>query len=170
MTGLRNRLERRTSEKVSTLALYLLVALTVVLFGAFFLIGYDTPYEDDPSFNAPVLTDAVLVFIYLLVFATLALTVASVIAGIKVRGKSQGVVNNIPSAKITWGTAALLAASMLVTFLSGSPDPVTVNGIKYADTFWLKATDMFINTSFVLLAVAVCGVVFGLSGYNRKIK
>ncbi len=83
MTGLRNRLERRTSEKVSTLALYLLVALTVVLFGAFFLIGYDTPYEDDPSFNAPVLTDAVLVFIYLLVFATLALTVASVIAGSK---------------------------------------------------------------------------------------
>ncbi len=28
---------------------------------------------------------------------------------------------------------------------------------------------MFINTSFILLAIAVCGVALGLSGYNRKI-
>ena len=57
---------------------------------------------------------------------------------------------------------------MLITFLLGSAEPVTVNGVEFADTFWLKATDMFINTSLVLLLVAVCGVAFGLSGYCRK--
>ena len=51
------------AEQVSTRVLYVLVALAVVVFGAFFLIGYDQPYEDDPQFNAPVLTDVVLVFI-----------------------------------------------------------------------------------------------------------
>ena len=58
---------------------------------------------------------------------------------------------------------------MLITFLLGSAEPVMVNGVEFADTFWLKATDMFINTSTVLLLVAVCGVAYGLSGYNRKL-
>ena len=160
---------RLTAEQVSTRVLYVLVALAVVVFGAFFLIGYDVPYEDNSEFNAPLLTDVVLVFMYVLVFLAAILAVAAIAIGFKARGKSQGKVNNIPAAKIAWGTAGLLVASLLATFLSGSAEPVPVNGVPYTDVFWLKATDMFINTSLVLLAVAVCGVVFGLSGYNRKI-
>lgn len=158
------------AERLSNRVLYVLVALTVVVFGAFFLIGYDVPYEDDPSFNAPMLTDVVLVFMYVLVFGAAALAVAAVAIGLKRCGRTQSVVNNIPAARISWGTAVLLALSLLVTFALGSSKPVMVNGVEYTDAFWLKATDMFINTSFVLLFVAVCGVVFGLSGYNRKLK
>ena len=50
------------AEQLSTRVLYVLVALVVIVFGAFFLIGYDVPYEDHPSFNASLLTEAVLVF------------------------------------------------------------------------------------------------------------
>lgn len=159
------------SEQISKRILFVVVALIAVVFGAFFLIGYDIPYEDDPSFNAPLLTDLVLVFIYVLVTVTLVLAVASVTLSVKTRDKStQGIVNNVPAAKIALGTTALLFACLCLTFATGSDEPVTVNGTKYADWFWLKTTDMFINTSFVLLAVAVCGVAFGISGYNRKIR
>lgn len=159
-----------TAEQVSTRVLYVLVALTVVLFGAFFLVGYDVPYEDDPTFNAPLLTDAVLVYIYVLTAGSAVLACAAVIVGLKRGGMSQSVVNNIPVARIGWAVAALLSVSLLVTFALGSTEPVTVNGTEYADKFWLRATDMFINTSFVLLFVAVAGVAYGLSGYNRKVK
>ena len=98
------------------------------------------------------------------------LACAAVAVGLRRSGGSSSVVNNIPAARIAWATVALLVGSLLVTFLLGSSKPVLVNGVEYTDTFWLKATDMFINTSFVLLFVAVCGVVFGLSGYNRKLK
>lgn len=161
---------RLTPEQVSTRALYVMVGLAVAVFGAFFLIGYDTPYDEDPTFNAPLLTDAVLVFMYLLTAAAAVLAAYAAVMGIRQRDKSSAVVNNIPAALISRATAALLAASLAVTFLLGSSQPVPVNGVEYTDTFWLKATDMFINTSFVLLAVAVAGVAFGLSGYNRKIK
>lgn len=160
---------RLSAEGVSTRVLYVLVALAVVLFGAFFLVGYDVPYENNPAFNAPRLTDAVLVFIYLTVLAASAAAACSIVRGVKARGKAQRMVNNIPAARITWFTVALLAGCMLITFLLGSAEPVTVNGVEFADTFWLKATDMFINTSTVLLLVAVCGVAYGLSGYNRKL-
>lgn len=171
MTGLSlHGIRRLTAEQVSTRVLYVLVALALVVFGAFFLIGYDIPYEEDPSFNAPALTDAVLVFIYVLVAAAVVLAVVAAVLGFMKRDRSQGTANNIPAARIMWAVAALLFGSLLVTFVSGSSEPVLVNGVKYTDTFWLKATDMFINTSFVLLAVAVCGVAFGVSGYNRKLK
>lgn len=163
-------LKRLDAEQISTRVLYVLVALTVVVFGAFFFIGYDVPYEDDPTFNAPMLTDAVLIFIYVLVIAAVLIAVAAVVTGIRRGGRSDAVVNNIPASRISWATAALLALCMIITFLLGSSSPVMVNGVEYTDTFWLKATDMFINTSFVLLFVAVCGVAFGLSGYNRKLK
>lgn len=160
---------RLKAEKTSASVLYALVALTVLVFGAFFFIGYDTPFEENPEHNAPLLTDLVLVFIYAMVIATIILTAAAVAISMKTGGKSQKVTNNIPTAKIAWGTALLLVVSMAATFATGSSEPVTVNGMEFDDTFWLKATDMFINTSLILLAVAVCGVAFGVSGYNRKI-
>ena len=87
-----------TAEQVSTRVLYVLVALAVVVFGAFFLIGYDVPYEDNPEFNAPQLTDLVLVFMYVLVLLAAILAVAAVAISFKARDKSQGKVNNIPAA------------------------------------------------------------------------
>lgn len=159
-----------SAEQVSTRVLYALVVLIVLVFGAFFLVGYDVPFEDNPEFNAPRLTDLVLVFMYVLVAAAVVLAVAAVAAGAKMGGKSQAVVNNIPAARISLFTAALLVLCLAVTFLLGSSEPVLVNGVKFTDTFWLKATDMFINTSFVLLGLAVLGVAFGVSGYNRKIR
>lgn len=172
MTGNESRkgMRRLDAEQISTRVLYVLVMLAAVIFGAFFLIGYDVPYEDDPTFNAPVLTDAVLIFIYALVAAAVLLAVAAVVVGIRRGVRSDAVVNNIPAARISWATAALLAVCLTVTFLLGSPSPVMVNGVEYTDTFWLKATDMFINTSLILLFTAACGTAFGLSGYNRKLK
>ena len=163
-------IKRLDAEQVSTRVLYVLVALAVVLFGAFFLVGYDEPCADDPQFNAPLLTDAVLVFIYVLVAAAAVLAVVAAWLGFGKRDRSGAVVNNVPAARITWAVAALLTGCLVVTFAFGSSEPVLVNGVEYADVFWLNATDMFINTSIVLLAVAVLGVAFGVSGWNRKVK
>ena len=34
--------------------LYALIALIVLLFGLFFLVGFDTPYDENPDYNAPL--------------------------------------------------------------------------------------------------------------------
>lgn len=162
-------MKRLSSEQISTRVLYVMLAVIVLLFGAFFMIGYDVPFEDDPVFNAPIFTDTVLVFIYILVLVTVIITAFSVFQSIRKRDKASDVINNIPAARIVWLTTGLTAACLLLTFLFGASEPVSVNGVQYSDMFWLKATDMFINTASILLFVAVCGVAYGLSGYNRKI-
>ena len=164
------KLKESSPEHLSMFVLYVLVALVVLAFGAFFLIGFNIPFDEDPSFNAPMLTDMVLVLMYLFVLATIAITVWSVIRQMQSRGKSSDMVNNIPASKITKGTIALLLLCLVVTFIFGSTDPVMVNGGRFDSFFWLKATDMFLNTALILLVVAVAGVVFGLSGYSRRLK
>lgn len=155
---------------LSMRVMYGLLILTVLVFGAFYLVEYDLPYDEDPSFNAPLFTDAVMGLIYLCFFVSAVLAVCSFVAGLRLRNKSEAVVNNIPVARTTAGIAVLTVLCMIVTFLLGSSEPMLINGSKYTDSFWLKASDMLINTTCVLLFVAVCGALFGLSGYNRKIK
>ena len=86
-----------SAEQISTRVLYVLLAVIVLLFGAFFLIGYDIPYDEDPTFNAPMFTDAVLVFIYMLVLATVGITAYAVYRSIKGRDKTSDTINNIPA-------------------------------------------------------------------------
>ena len=45
-----------TTEQISSRIFYVIVALSAVLFILFWLIGYDMPYEEDPEYNAPLLT------------------------------------------------------------------------------------------------------------------
>jgi len=44
-----------------------------------------------------------------------------------------------------------LGVCLVLTFLLGSSSPVMTNGVRFADPFWLKTTDMFIYTSILLI-------------------
>lgn len=169
MVRLPKHISGRTTEQLSNSVLYTLVAITVVVFALFFVVGYDRPYINDPSFNAPLFTDAVLWFIYILVAGACVAAFCSLIRAVRQRNGADNVVNNLPAAKIKRGTFLLLAVLLALTFLLGSTEPVLVNGVKYTDSVWLKLTDMFLNTSVVLIVIAALGVAFGLSGQSRKL-
>ena len=83
---------------------------------------------------------------------------------------SEAVVNRIPVRRIAWGTVALLAVVMAVSYACGSTQPMVVNGQTFVSAFWLRVADMFIYTSAVLIIVASAGVLFGVSGLSRKLK
>lgn len=157
-----------SAEKISQRVLYLLIGLVVVVFGLFYLIGYNLPYLFNPEFNAPLFTDAVLVLIFVLLLATLVLTVVSVVSNIRKEGRAEAHNNNIPVRLIAYCIAGVTALSLLLTFLLGSTHPVPINGKQYTDTLWLRASDMFINTTLLLLVIALGAVIFGATRYYRK--
>ena len=69
-----------------------------------------------------------------------------------------------------WLIVAFTAVLLLVTWLLGSDKPMVVNGTIFSDAFWLKATDMLIVSSVILIVVAAVLVCFGVSGMNRRLK
>lgn len=163
------KISKLKTEQISTRVLYVLVGLIAVVFALFYLVGYNMPYLFDPAYNAPMLTDAVLCLMYLMLVAGVGVAVYSVAKGSKTRN-AEKVVNGVPVAKIAWGTAASVAALLVLTFVCGSSSPVKVNGTTFADAFWLRLTDMFIYTSLILIVAAVVAVGYSMSGVNRRRK
>lgn len=160
-----------SSEKISRRIFYLLIGLSVLVFGLFFLVGYDMPFEENPDFNAPLFTSALIVLMCVLLLVALALAVCSFLVS---RRKAASVektdVKQIPELKIArcvWGGLALL---LVITFGIGSSEPIRVNGSDFTDWTWLKLSDMLVYTSSVLLLGAFVAVAFGATRYIRKEK
>jgi Na+/melibiose symporter-like transporter len=116
------------------------------------------------------LIDIELVVMYLVILVTAVVTVGSVIRSLRLRDKSQNSVNNIPVTKIAYVVAALLVVCLLITFLTGSSKPIRLGENMFTNTFWLKATDMFIYSSAILIIIAIGCVIYGMSGLSRKSK
>ena len=49
----------KSAERISQQVFYIMIALAVIVFGLFFLVGYDMPFEENPDFNAHLLDVAV---------------------------------------------------------------------------------------------------------------
>lgn len=151
---------------ISSRVLMVLVGIIAVAFGAFYLIGYDNPYEENPSFNAPKLTNVILIISYLLIIGTILLTVFSLVMAFRNRNKSAAVVNNVPAARIAYIVSGSVVLLLVLTFLFGSSAPMTINGKQYAQTLWLKTADMFIFTALAMLVAAIAAVAY--SSFNKR--
>lgn len=158
-----------SAEKISQQIFYIMIALAVIVFGLFFLVGYDMPFDENPDFNAPLFTDVLIGLMWLFLVGGVALAIGSMIKDYRF-SKSDAVVNGVPVRRIfrfTWlGTLLVL----VLTFLVGSSDPMLINGEHYADWVWLKLSDMFVITSILMLVAGVGAVIFGATRYVRKKK
>jgi hypothetical protein len=100
---------------------------------------------------SPFLADLMLGLMYLMLVVALAVTGWSVWHTLRSRRKGDDIVNGVPAGRIGWCVAIGLVVCLVATFLLGSSSPVMTNGERFADTFWLKTTDMFIYTSTLLI-------------------
>ncbi len=158
---------KTTAEKFSSRVLYVVATITAVIFGCFYMIGYDIPSDDDPQFKSPLLTDAVIILAILLIVTALAAMAFAIVREVKCRDRSTANANNIPSRRIAAITAAVTVACMSVSFVAGSAHPLFINGTHYTTTFWLKAADMFIITAILLIAIAIITVITQRIRYNK---
>lgn len=155
-------------ERISQRVLYVIVALSAIVFLAFYLIGYDTPFTGNTAFNAPMLTDVLLGFMWGLLAITTIASIVAVVRGIRRANRSERMTNGIPTRRITYTTYGITALILLLTFVFGSTQTMMVNGENFTDSFWLRITDMFVNSSLLLLVLAAGVVAFGATRYYRK--
>lgn len=142
------------TEKISRLALYGIITLTAIVFVAFFLIGYNRPYLENPNYNAPLLTGTLIVYLCIALIVALLLVVGSVTKRIRLRKGISSTENGIPASKIALSTAGLTVLTLVVTFLFGSG----TDSRTEATAFWNKAADMFVNSSIFLIFMAILAI------------
>jgi hypothetical protein len=105
-------------------------------------------------YDSPLFVDVVLYIIYGLLLLAVVLTVWSVVRSIRLQGRGNSLPNRVPQRRIVLATALFLVLTMGVGWLTGTTEPLTVNGKVYDSAFWLRISDMFIFTA-VLLVVAI---------------
>lgn len=160
---------KKSAEQVSQRIFYILIALAVLVFGLFFLVGYDMPFEENPDFNAPLFTDVLIGLMWLFLVGGVGLAIYSMWKDYR-GSRSEAVVNGVPVRRIFRITWIGLLALLVLTFALGSSDPMLINGENYADWLWLKLSDMFVITSLLMLLAGMGAVIFGATRYIRKVK
>ena len=168
--NLKNRFAKLAEERISQRVLYVLIGIVALVFVLFFSVGFYAPFAENPAFNAPLLTDALIVFMWILLGLTVLVMLLSVFHTVKTISVKQRVVNGIPTYKITIAVFGTTFLCLVLSFVFGSSESMVINGATYADKFWLKASDMFVTSSLVLLLAAIGASVFGATRYYRKRK
>lgn len=121
------------------------------------------------DFSSPTFVNVLLYCIYALLLMGVALLVWSAVRSVR-RNRGQSVSNGLPVRRIAWGVVALVVVVLGLTCLLANTQPLSINGRTFDDVLWLRTSDMLITTSLVLMGIAVVGVLFGISGWSRKLK
>ncbi|WP_278906292.1 amidohydrolase family protein, partial [Leyella stercorea] len=126
-------LRHLTAMQLSSRIFYILIGMIVVLFALFWIIGYDMPYDDNPDYSAPLLTDALIWFMIVLTFSTFGLAVFGAINGMRKNKGENVVVNNVPARRISVAVIIGTALLLVLTYAFSSTDALLVNGERFTD-------------------------------------
>jgi ABC-type Fe3+ transport system permease subunit len=128
--------------------------------GLFFFGGED-PNPLVPDMSQPVYTDSLIYLMYVLLGITIVITLAAAVY--------QFVMNFIDSPKAAIKSLAsiiVLVGLLIVTWAAGSEQALVMPGYDGAENvpFWLKLTDMFLYTIYIMMAVLILLILgFGIS-------
>lgn len=156
---------------VSRKVLFLLVTITVVIFTLFYFVGYSHPWAEDPDFIEPRLTTVLIIFVFLVLALAVVVTAWAVISAMLKRGRKDNTSYRVPVTIIAICVVAFTVMLLGISFAIGSSSAITINGKEYQEAGWLKAADMFVITSLVLMVIATAAVAFAtIKSYlnNRK--
>lgn len=154
--------------KLASYVYYVLMVISVVIFALFFCVGFGN-MESLPTgyFRSPQYTDLLLYWTYVLIAATIVLTLVGAVMSF-VAGNS--IDSNIPK----WGkilTSAglwLFVPSLVIAWVAADKSPVMTGTGIYDVAMWLQATDAMMYTIYVLMVVTLIGIVVSLTGIFKR--
>ena len=154
--------------KASYYALYAMFAIILIVMGIFFFGGDATGDAVipgvDPEMWQPAQTDALLYLMYALFGIAIA---ATVIAAVFQFGAA--LKDNPGNALKSLIGVIILVAVVVIAWAMGSDEPLNIPGYDGTDNvpFWLKITDMFLYSIYILFGATVLAIIF--SSIKKKL-
>ena len=139
--------------KLSSWTLLALSLLTIVVLGMFFGGGVEDPAAENKNY---IYTDLLLNWTYTAFFLTII-----VMAALAIWQFMSVLKTNPKSALMSLVVLAIFALMLIITYSMGDGTPLTTlnaDSQTYNTSFWLKATDMWIQSTIVLF-VAIIAVI-----------
>ena len=160
----------KLSYKVSYYALYAMFAIILIVLGVFFYLGGDATSDADviagvdPEMWQPANTNALLMLIYGLFGLAVAATVVAAVFqfGAALKDSPANAIKSLLG-------LVLLVVVLVIAWAAGDGTPMNIPGYDGTDNvpFWLKLTDMFLYSIYILLFVTIVAII--ASGIKKKI-
>jgi len=131
-------IEKSKEQKISDLVLYILMGLGALVLVIFLSWGYDTPYEENPDFNAPLFSDGLIIiqmaYIVICAIAMVAGAVHSLtLGGKKSDAEEREEVAAKVSNPIAWGLCVVsLVAGVAYGFMNQNEEMI-INNQAWSD-------------------------------------
>ena len=156
-------------DKLSGWILKGLMAVTIIVFALFLLVGFDTPYEENPKMNAPLLTDAVLILSIVLTIAAVCVTVWSAFMQFKT-GNTTSKDEGIAGKTGLFATLAFVASIVIgiIVGVANSGEHLLINGKDWNVPSEIIVTDTSMVSIGILTILSIAAVVYSMVSQNKK--
>jgi hypothetical protein len=141
-------------QKISTLVLWACMLITIGIFGFFY-----SGIINDPEEVNTVQISLILNWLYVILIVSIAVTCIFSLMQFLFKWKRDRQSMLQPSIGI-----CVVAAILIISYVSGDGNILPIQGYKGNENtyFWLKLTDMWIYTLYVLLALAIIALFGGI--------
>ena len=152
------------TEKISKILLYVLMGIGVLAFILFFAIGFSTPYEENPKYNAPTLTDVVMIVIIVYIILAIVATLASVIMQLA-KGNDSSIKETGLAGSTGLLSGIILVASVVIGIIIGiinKNEHLLINGKDWNIPGEIILTDTCCVSIGILAVVTIIALIAGL--------
>ncbi len=148
-------------DKLSKYLLWVLMGISAVVVALFFIVGFDTPYEEDPNQNAPVFTDALLIWTIILTVASGICMLASFIYYVIENGFNKSYI-------YTWGLPVITIALGVGLGIANKDEHMLINGQDWNDPTDIIITDASMVSIAILTLCALAAIIFSVVMNSKK--
>lgn len=166
------KIEKSKEQKISDMVLYAIMAVSAIVLVIFFAWGYDTPYEENPDFNAPLFTDGLIILqVALTVVATL-VTIGGAINSLTVgRGKAQvndkvNVADKVAS-PIAWGTCVVSLIVGVIYGVINKDEQMIINNKAWQNATESIESDICIWSIGILTLGTIIAAIYSMIGSKK---
>jgi len=144
------------SSKISGMVLYAIIIISVIIFGLFFFGDVET--ETVPGLEAPVYTNMMMIFMYILFGIAFIATLGAAFSSFFIEMKKDA-----KEALKSLGGILVFALIFVISWFLGDDATLYIRGYEGSENvpFWLKWTDMILYSSYILFAIAILCIFAG---------
>ena len=151
----------KLSYKASYYVFYVLIALTLLVLGLFFGVGYTNPVGE---YNAPENTETLIYFMYIMFGLCVLVTVLGALAqfGTSLKDNPKGAIKSLIG-------LALFIVVLIVAYGMSSDEPLLMaSGETFTDAGLLKLSDMMLYSIYALFTIAAVATILNFTGIFKK--
>ncbi len=142
-------------EKISKYLLLGLFGVSILIFLLFLFVGFNTPYEQDPSMNAPTLTGVFVAWAIILTVVAFIAMIWAYVSYIRQHGVERGLF-------FTWGLPIVTLAIGLIFGLMHKNEDFIYNMNDHATSSQIMISETALISVLILGIVAVVAIIWSL--------